>query len=68
MLVLYGTQGSAGDQFGYAVAIEGETVVAGAPFDDDVAASAGSAYVFTRSVAVWTEQQKLLACDEGPEV
>ena len=51
-------------QFGYSVAISGETVVVGAPFDDGAAGfDQGSAYVFVRSGGVWSQQQKLLASD-----
>ncbi|MFG0243502.1 MAG: GC-type dockerin domain-anchored protein [Phycisphaerales bacterium JB054] len=41
--------GQAGDQFGYSVAISGNTAVIGAPYDDDTAAGAGSAYLFDLS-------------------
>ena len=52
------------DQFGCSVAISGETVVVGAPFDDGAGGSdQGSAYVFVRSGGVWSQQQKLLASD-----
>ncbi|MCI0391248.1 MAG: FG-GAP repeat protein [Acidobacteria bacterium] len=52
------------DRFGWSVAISGETVVVGAPFDADSAGpNQGSVYVFVRSGGVWNEQQKLLASD-----
>src|SRR5262249_54878111 len=56
--------GAEDDQFGLSVAISGDTVVVGAP-DDDIGANfgQGSAYVFTRSGAVWTLQQKLTSND-----
>ncbi len=38
---------AAGDQYGYAVAIDGSTLVISAPFDDDSASGTGSAYVYT---------------------
>jgi hypothetical protein len=53
------SDGSAGDQFGRSVAIEGNTIVVGSYYDD----SNGSAYVFTCSGGVWTQQQKLVAPD-----
>lgn len=37
---------AAGDNFGFSVAIDGTTVVAGAPFDDTSAVDRGAAYVF----------------------
>jgi len=55
-----------GDVFGVSVAISGEMVVIGAPLDDGAAgADQGSAYVFVRSGAVWSQQQKLEASDAG---
>jgi FG-GAP repeat/HYR domain len=54
-----------GDLFGWSVAISGDTVVVGVPFDDGAAGSdQGSAYVFVRSSGGgWTQQQKLEASD-----
>ena len=61
---LQASDGAAGDLFGSAVAISGDTIVVGAPNDDTPAgADAGSAYVFVRSGTTWSEQQKLLASD-----
>ncbi len=61
---LTATDGAAGDDFGGSVAISGETVVAGAPFDDVGAnQSQGSAYVFVRTGTNWSQQQKLSASD-----
>ncbi len=50
-----------GDEFGSSVSISGDTVLVGARWDDDNGFFSGSAYVFTRSGTVWTEQQKLTA-------
>jgi len=55
--------GTAGDRFGYAVAVDGDTLVVGAQWDDDKGTDSGSAYVFTRTGATWTQQAKLLAAD-----
>ena len=59
---LTATGGAANDVFGSFVAIDGDTAVVGA-LSDDVGASIdqGSAYVFTRSGTVWTQQAQLLA-------
>ena len=51
------------DLFGYSVAISGETVVVGAPQGGTDGLRQGAAYVFVRSGAAWSEQQKLLAAD-----
>lgn len=53
------------DGAGNAVAIDGDTVVVGVPFDDDGGLDAGAAYVFTRSGTTWSEQAKLTASDAG---
>lgn len=49
--------------FGDAVALFGDTALIGAYGDDDGGPYSGSAYVFTRSGTVWTQQQKLTALD-----
>lgn len=54
--------GAADDQFGASVAISGDTVLVGAPYDNiagDV--DRGAAFVFTRSGTTWTQQMRLLA-------
>ncbi len=51
------------DEFGYSVAISGDTAVVGAPYDDDAGSDSGSAYVFVRSGASWSQQAKLTAGD-----
>src|SRR5574341_683536 len=61
---LFANDGAAEDYFGRSVALSGDTVVAGAYGDDfDQNTFQGSAYVFTRSGSVWTQQQKLIAND-----
>lgn len=47
------------DTFGLAVALEGNLALVGAPFDNDV----GAMYVFERSGASWSQQDKLVAGD-----
>jgi len=51
--------------FGFAVAIDADTAVVGAPFDSTVDVNAGAAYVFVRDGDVWFEQAKLTANDPG---
>ncbi|MFN0136975.1 MAG: FG-GAP repeat protein [Phycisphaerae bacterium] len=61
---LTASDGAALDEFGRQVAIVGDTIVVGARWDDHAGgANAGSAYVFTRSGTVWTQQAKLIASD-----
>jgi hypothetical protein len=60
---LLASDGVAGDFFGYAVSLDGDTALIGAQGDDDNGNWSGSAYVFTRTGTIWTQQQKLLASD-----
>lgn len=64
---LTASDGANGDQFGWSVAIDGDTVVVGALYDDDGATSAGSAYIFTKpDLSPWVdanENAKLNASD-----
>ena len=59
--------GAADDQFGNSVAIYGDTIVVGAPGDDDNGYISGSAYVFARPESGWAdmppETAKLTASD-----
>jgi len=48
------------DRFGYSVAVDDDTVVVGAPYEDSGSGS-GAAYVFTRSVGAWSQQTYLKA-------
>ncbi len=59
---LTASDGAAGDSFGHSAAISGDTAIVGAPGGDiNGAMDQGSAYIFVRSGATWTEQQKLTA-------
>ena len=63
----------AGDQFGWSVAISGDTVVVGAPFEssnatgvngnqgDNSETNSGAAYVFVRNGGMWSQQAYLKA-------
>ncbi|MCP4700900.1 MAG: hypothetical protein GY862_29205, partial [Gammaproteobacteria bacterium] len=62
------TAGAANGHFGYSVALNGDTALIGTLLDDDACPAdpnwnSGSAYVFTRSGTVWSQQQKLTADD-----
>ncbi|SEM36680.1 FG-GAP repeat-containing protein [Stigmatella aurantiaca] len=59
---------AAGDVFGHAVTVYGESAAIGAPHDGTAGSRSGAAYVFTRSGASWTQQQKLTAPDAAAEV
>jgi hypothetical protein len=67
----------AGDQFGASLAMDGDTIVVGAPFEDSAAtgidgnqgdnsaADSGAVYVFTRSGSTWTQQAYVKASNAG---
>ena len=58
---LIASDGMAGDSFGDAIAVSGDTVIVGVPGSDVPTGytQAGAAYVFVRSGTTWSEQQKL---------
>jgi len=70
----------AGDQFGLALALSGDTLVVGAPFEDsnspgvngnqnnESGQNSGAAYVFTRNAGVWSQQAYLKASNPGGTV
>lgn len=63
---LTASDAAAGDNFGYAVDISGDTVVVGSRLDDDLGVSSGSAYLFERDLGganQWGQSAKLTASD-----
>ena len=57
---------AAGDFFGYSVAVSGDYAIIGAPLNDDVGTSTGSAYIFRRTdINTWDAGVKILASDKG---
>ena len=62
---LVASDGGPGEYFGGSVAIDGDTIVVGAPGDNSQVVP-GYAYVFTRSGTTWTERTKLVAADGLP--
>jgi len=61
---LTASDGAAGDNFGFSVAVTGNTAIVGGYLDDDNGTSSGSAYVFKADVSGnWSEQTKLIASD-----
>ncbi|MHC4211231.1 MAG: hypothetical protein ACYSWT_16120, partial [Planctomycetota bacterium] len=59
---LTASDGAAGDEFGFAVAVSGDVVVVGARGDDDNGDYSGSAYVYRWNGTSWVEA-KLAASD-----
>jgi len=60
---LTASDASAGDNFGWSVDIDGDTVIVGAYAETNDIQFEGSAYIFTRSGTTWTQQAKLIASD-----
>jgi hypothetical protein len=58
---LLASDGAADDWFGYGVAVSGDTIIVGAPEEDENGDYAGAAYAFRFDGAEWTPEQKLLA-------
>jgi hypothetical protein len=52
-----------GDALGYSVAVQGDTIVAGAYRDDSAGSDTGSVYVFNRSGTKWSQTQELTPYD-----
>jgi uncharacterized repeat protein (TIGR01451 family) len=67
----------AADSFGFSVAIAGETILVGAPFEagnatgvngnqnDNTAGASGAVYAFARQAGIWTQQAYLKASNTG---
>ena len=63
---LLAADGVAQDQFGFSVAVDGDTAVVGMPRDTTGAnTSQGAAYVYVRTGETWTFQQKLTGSDSA---
>jgi hypothetical protein len=52
-----------GDEFGRAVAVQGNVAVVGSPNDESAGYGTGAAYVYERTTSGWQFQQKLTAHD-----
>ena len=57
------TGGTAYMYFGGSVALDGDTLLAGAYYANGLVTQTGAAYVFTRTGTTWTQQAKLTASD-----
>jgi len=55
--------GYSGDRFGYSVAIDGNTILIGAPYTDDQGENSGSVYSYECTEDHWVEVAELLASD-----
>ena len=64
MAKLLASDGESNDNFGWSVAVDGDTAIVGAPHTDQSSCN-GSARIFTRIGGVWTEQAELLSDNDG---
>lgn len=56
-----------GSSYGSAIAVDGGTVIIGAPFEDSGALKTqGAAYAFVRAGSSWSQQARLVPIDRGP--
>lgn len=62
---LVGSDSSAGDGFGGAIALDGDLLVVGVSGHDHGATDAGAAYVFRWSGSAWIQEAELLASDRA---
>ncbi len=66
---LLASDGAANDDFGWSVAISGDTVVVGALLHDDIGSDSGAAYVFVKPAGGWigtlNQSARLRAFDEA---
>jgi FG-GAP repeat protein len=60
---LVASHGSQFDDFGHAVAIAEDTIVVGAPADNEAGSGVGAVYVFERTGQTWDEVAKLTPSD-----
>ncbi len=61
------TDAQLGDNFGFELAIDGDTILIGSALDDTLLLDEGSASVFVRDGAVWREQAMLFSSDPAME-
>lgn len=56
---LVASDGTTGDRFGAAIAMDGNILVVGAPDDDDAGANYGAVYIFERFGSLWIQTAKI---------
>ena len=60
---IQGSSMSQNDNFGYDIAIDGDTLAVGSRYEDTGGTDAGAVYIFTRSGTSWTEAKKIQSSD-----
>jgi alpha-tubulin suppressor-like RCC1 family protein len=61
--ILYGSDPGADDNFGYAVAVDGNYAVVGSRYNDTGGTDRGAAFIFHKSGGTWTEQAMVQPSD-----
>ena len=61
--ILYGSDPGAGDNFGHAVAVDGNYAVVGSRYNDTGGTDRGAAFIFHKSGGTWTEQAMVQPSD-----
>jgi hypothetical protein len=64
---LTASDGNSTDQFGHALALQGDSAVISAPYTEEPGTNAGAVYIFDRSGGVWHEKQRLAAPDAASD-
>lgn len=64
---LTASDADAEDGFGSDVAIHGEQIIVGAPFNQDAGVRSGSAYIYEKTDGEWVETAKLVSADLDEE-
>ena len=64
---LLADDGAAGDGNGYAVGVDGETAITGAPYNDAAGADAGAAYVYEQDSTGWVLETSLSGSSIGAD-
>ncbi|MBK6342034.1 MAG: fibronectin type III domain-containing protein [Flavobacteriales bacterium] len=55
------------DLFGVSVDLDGDRLIVGAHYEDNLASDCGAAYIFSRTTGTWTQEQKIQASAQAEE-
>lgn len=63
--MLVAPEAASGDRFAWSVAVQGDVLVAGAPWTDGTTTDQGAVYVFRRAGVQWTQEARLTIPERG---